>query len=444
MRLNKLNKKIEIRAFLFIVLLVALSSLSFVSSSTTTNHVITAGWSIPEIVSNKDDYDDLNDLMVIDTHNNLHVIWIENYDFDHMDLKYRQKFAGNSSWSDISTLSLSEYNVRATLPKMKIDSEGIIHLVWKERNYTSGSDLQKYRYYSEEVWSEIFTLSELNITSEYFDFTPINDNELFFLYDSKYNTSTHQLYYRLYNWVSQSFGLEYKLTNSTLDFHYPSVAVDSHETVHFAWTDVVDSTNHEIHYQSFNGSLSPINPMIISKIDTAYAKGVQIFIDKIDAIHFLYIEDATYYSSYHYRILVWDTLGPDTFLLNNTAGTINYSLAFNSDNTAHLFWSDILDTYPPKVRLNSQQFTVSGSWSNIIQYNTSTVSGGHPVNTVDSNGIMHIIWNAYVDNDWCIYYINCTIQNVSDEAGMPFSIIFSITSLFIIIMVRKNFFDKKR
>ena len=434
--MSKLNKENKIKAFLFVFLFVALSPLSSISAST--SHTITATLSFPEIVSDQDDFDDYLGAIVIDTEDNLHVVWTENYDFDHIDIKYRQKYANNGSWSDIFNLSISGYNVRATLLKMKMDSQGIVHLVWKERNYTSGTDFQKFRYYSDEGWSEIFTLTELNITSEYFDFVPISENELFFVYDSKYNTSTHELFYRTYNWVTQSFSSEYQLTNSSQDFHYPSIVADSQGTIHVAWTDVYDSTNHEIFYQRFNGSWYPNNPMIISEIGTLYAAGVKIFADTTGGIHFLYTKTNLPYRSYHYRILLLETLGPDILLQSGNDISYSYNLAINSVNTAHLIWTDILSSFPPKLQINFQQYTITDSWSNIIQYETTCFNGGTPINAFDSNGKMHIIWSGYVDNDWSIYYLNCTIQIPTEEAALLFPIIFAIAFLTVISIKRKK------
>jgi len=435
MRLNK-NHKLQELSCVFVILLLVF--VSFFSISSTTGYTITVTWASPSVVSNKDDFDDYLGPMILDDDNNVHVIWCEYYDgINSIEVKYRQLFASSDTWSSIETLSVGGANVRSEKPFLKKDSQGILHLVWKVRNCTDGSENQNYRYYSDNQWSEIFTLSELNITSDCFDFVPFGTNELFFVYDNNFNTSTNELYFRTYNWVTQSYGLEYQLTNSTHDLHYPTVAVDSQQTVHISWTDLADPIHHELHYQNYNGSLNPIEPLIVSEIDILHTSTSKLFIDKNDNVHILYAEVDFPFTEFHYRILANGVLSEDCLWQSGDSISSDYHMFFDSDNTLHLVWSDYQSGPPISVRINYQQQLINGTWSNVLSYTTDAQNGGEPLLAVDTIGKMHVVWSAYVDNDWCIYYISCKLCDPPTTSALFFPVIFVIISLVVFPIIKK-------
>ncbi|MHA1211437.1 MAG: hypothetical protein ACTSSH_03155 [Candidatus Heimdallarchaeota archaeon] len=438
MRQTKLLKNLkEISAVLFITLLIAVSVLSVMSVSA---YIITVNWTEPEIISNKDDYDDHRYAMILDETDNLHVVWCEYY-ADNWEIKYRQLNAISDNWSDITTLSVSALDVKSLSPILRKDSQGVIHLIWKDRDYSDGTYYQKYRYYTEESWSEIVTLTELNITSNYYDFVPISDSELFFVHDSNYNTSNHEVYYQTYNWVTQTYGSSYQLTNSTQDIHYPSVVVDTQQTVHVSWTDLADPTHRELHYQSFNGTWSPNSPLVISQIDNLHTSRSKIYADGNDNIHFLYTESEFPYYELHYRVLADDILGTDHNLQSGETVPVDHNIFIDSDNTIHFVWSSYTNDLTSRMIINYQQMLTDGSWSNTLQYLIEIQSGGTPINILDSEGVMHIIWSAYVENDWCIYYIGCDVQSSTSSIRVMFPIALIAVSIVIITITRKNKFQ---
>ncbi len=430
------NFKLQELSCVFVILLLIL--FSFLSISSTTGYTLTITWTSPSVVSTKDHFDDLLGPMILDADNNVHVLWRESYaDINSLDVKYRQLSSTSDTWSAIETLFVGGANVRSEKLFLKKDSQGILHLVWKVRNYTDGSECQNYRYYSDSQWSELFTLSELNITSDYFDFVPVGINELFFVYDSNYDTSTNELYFRTYNWVTQSYGLEFQLTNSTHDLHYPSLAIDSQQTVHISWTDLADPTHRELHYQNYNGSLNPLEPLIISTIDALHTSISKLFIDKNDDVHILFTEVDFPYYEFHYRILANGLLGEDYLWQSGDSISSDYHLFFDSSNTLHLVWSDYQYDSLVRLRINYQQQHLNGTWSNVLSFTTDAQNGGYPLHAVDTMSKMHVVWSAYVDNDWCVYYIGCTIGAPPTTSELFFPIIFVIASIVTFPLIKK-------
>lgn len=415
----------------------------FFSATSVTGHTILVEWTDSFLISTKDNFDDHQHNILLDNNNNLHVVWREDHDFDYTVLKYRQLFANNNTWSEIALLSFMAMDVHSFSPILKKDLDGVIHLIWKYGNSADGSVFQKHRYYSEGRWSETFTLTELNITSNYFDFVPISNNDLFFIFDSKYNTSTHELYYQTYNWVTQNYSSKFQLTNSTKDFHYPCIAVDSQQAVHVSWSDITDSMHGEIHYQKIDKILPFAEPIVISQIDDFYTAESQICVDKDDNIHFLYTEiNVSYFDPYfniHYRVLSDNALGTDIILKSGETTDPDYNMFIDTKNNVHFIWHGyFFSDKSGNLTINYQQRLSTGSWSNEIQYITEAQNGGHPLHVIDSNDFMHVTWSAYIDNDWCFYYVGGNSQNQTVVFHVFLPIISVLVILVIIGTIRKR------
>ncbi|MHA1306428.1 MAG: hypothetical protein ACTSO7_03335 [Candidatus Heimdallarchaeota archaeon] len=412
--------------FFFIFQLVAI----FVSSSYSigASHTISGTWTNHFTVSTKDNLDDQRHTMILDNNDNLHVVWNE-FNNDIWQLKHRQLFVATNSWSEIFDLSISAPDVRAQTPILTKDSQGIIHLTWWEVDYDQGISYQNYRYYSDNSWSSIITLTGFSFKSEYYDFVSLNNSVLLFIFGNEYNTSAYGIYYQTYNWVDQTYGSRQQLTNSTQPFQNPSIIVDSQHIAHVCWTDYANSTKKELLYQRFDGSWSPVEPFVISQIDNYQVSSSQMCIDSEDNVHFIYSEGNFTYSETHYRILSDDILGIDQTLEQ-------YSTMF-IDNADTIHFTFQKQSNESTTVIAYQQLLQNGSWSNILQYDTGISNGVEILHAIDSIGFLHVTWIAYDENDWVIYYIGCNLPNIIFSNAIVLPIVTIIISLIPVYFSKK-------
>ncbi|MHA1590889.1 MAG: hypothetical protein ACTSUP_00125 [Candidatus Heimdallarchaeaceae archaeon] len=416
-------------------------SLFLISSLTTDIPVIAytpaIAFSDPVLVSIKDDFDDITTSITTDSKNNSHIVWHERIDNYWNDVRYRKYFSASDSWSSIQTLAAGDINTRSSFPKIKVDSEDNLHVVWYESNYSSGVFGHKYKRITEGLMTEtkVITLESVSDSRAY-DFVPLNMDEIFFIYDKKNVTYHYSLFYSFYYPNTSTWSPEVQINVSSKIYHWPKTTVDSNQKIHFAWPDVIETEQIELHYQCLNGSTLEYNdPIIISEVDDKRPWIIQIVADGNNNIHFSYLEDKYPYSSSHYRFISNNQLSDD-FIIRSSNNTNSFEVDIFADcnNTIHFVWFEHYP-YPANPRIHYQRYENLTTWSEIIAKDTGHRTVSDPKISVTLKGDIHIAMYNYFDRKWCIYFYLGTknlTSNITPTSTIAYKSIITTSILTII------------
>ncbi len=184
----------------------------------------------------------------------------------------------------------------------------------------------------------------------------------------------------------------------------PSLAVDSHDTLHLAWT-ANGTGDRQVWYASYaSGGWSA--PLQISET-AGYSGFPSIAVDSLDRIHVAwYGFDGTYYQIY-YRMKDANGWGPQLDVTGQAVDATNPALALDGQNDVRIVW----------YRINSKgtSFAVSYAFLQGTNASLATLSGPtedafDPTLVVDSANDAHVAWTSFVGNASRIAY---TVESAS-------------------------------
>lgn len=206
-------------------------------------------------------YDQLRPSIVVDSSNNLHVVWYgrDSNNPSYFQIKYsKYNGASWSSWANIQTISgYYQYS-----PSIAVGSNNNLHVVWygcDSSNSTYGQI--KYSRYDGSSWSP---WANIQVISGYGQYDPCiaidSSNNLHVVWDGRDSgsPSRYQIKYSKYNGSVWSPWANIQVITG-YDQTYPSIAVDSNGNLHVIWygTDATSSYS-QIKYSKYDGvSWSP-------------------------------------------------------------------------------------------------------------------------------------------------------------------------------------------
>jgi len=247
-------------------------------------------------------YAQYNPSIVIDSLNNLHVVW---YGRDSSNPTYYQikysKYNGTtwSSWINIQTIS--SYNQE--FQSIAIDSLNNLYVVWQgaDSSYTANSQI-KYSKFNGTTWSSWINIQPISSYNQYVPSITIdslnNIHVIWSGYDSS-NTTYYQIKYSKFNGTSWSTVVNIQ-TISGYHQYAPLITIDSLNNLHVVWQgrDSSNPTYYQIKYSKFNGTTwsSWINIQTISGYGQLFPS---LAIDLLDNLHVVWHGNDSSNTSYY-------------------------------------------------------------------------------------------------------------------------------------------------
>lgn len=217
----------------------------FVPSTLNYRHYNGRNWSDIEIVSEVIDVTFAHDL--VSFNNTTFIIWNNESVFEPYELYYKQYNRINKSWS--TTTQLTNSNHSSIAPKMAIDSEQKIHLVWVDSSNTSNGAEIFYQYFSNNSWHPQEPLIVSTIDEIYSSRPSIttSDEELVHVVWQDSTYPIDEIHYRSIHAGNLS---EDQLISGELQFGlYPASCSDEAGNVHIVWYE-----NEHINYKRRDAS----------------------------------------------------------------------------------------------------------------------------------------------------------------------------------------------
>jgi ribosomal protein L31 len=305
------------------------------------------------------------------------------------DIFYRKYNTATRTWDSI--VLLSEFSQsQSSYPAITVDSSDNLHVVWGEyENYNdAGTDRDVfYRRYNQQSqqWETPIVVSEESSSTSYAMSIAVDSMEIAHIawsdYDSMLGSGTdHDIFYRKYTPQSGLSPLELLTDQSTLNSETSDIQIDSQDNIHVLWTDATDllgaGTDTDVFYRFFNNaSLMWSDYILISDQSTGTVFRPDIAIDNWNNLHIVW-SDAT------------DYLGSGT----------DYDILYTQYNVA----------------------TRSFSIPDVVSVNCSEDSNV-PVIEVDSADRVHVVWKDYTDylgsgTDYDVFY---TTYDMNSDVWIP-------------------------
>ena len=388
-------------------------------------------WEEMERLSEMDGYGSEDPAMAVDSLGNIHVVWVENIDYE-IEILYRRLDVTTANWSAIQEISNRSANGYSMFPDIEIDETDGVHVIWREE--TTGYSLL-YRNFIDSEWSEIQNIVDLNISSSSHDLTILESNKAFIVWADE-QTETRELFYKY-----QTNGFNEWSNNSLIETnytrpYYPALASNYQNGIHLAWVGLNATTKiSDIFYQHFNGSCwNTENQLIISIIDSYHANKPDIIIDSNNIVYFVWENNFDLlYRKIQFRSLINDTLG-EIVELSESGASLDPKICFYGNNI-QVIWNQNLGIYL-KTLIDKT------TWTDATKVFSQESILYDPLIGCDNNNNVHIVWNDYsLDKSWAIYYRKGTVTEKKTALKV---IVIVVPSVIILTSLLVFFTEKKK
>ncbi len=328
-------------------------------------------WTEIEVLSSGDDDAYLAD-MVVDESNNIHITWLDDTDdlidsgFDR-DIFYMNWDYSTETWSSIEVVS-TEGSLTSENSQLAIDSHGNLHIVWLDYADllgAGGSDVDVfYRMRtSAGVWSSYALISDVSEN---------NCQEISIVIDSEDNIyvawsdptdvgdlggTDSDIFYNVYDDSSSMWkGMTLVTDDSSGVSIEPHLVADNMDFIHLVWTDKTDiygaGIDYDIFYKKFSSSLATwSSTQLVSTESTADSRDGRMGIDSEYSLHVVWHDSTDYegssfdmdifYKYYDSDLSSWKTTEVISVFSDLAAALPD--IVIDDYDTIHLTWEDLTD-----------------------------------------------------------------------------------------------------
>lgn len=292
----------------------------------------------------------------IDAYGNLHVVWHEDMGAGKFEILYSNSSNGGATWSTL--VNVSENSGSSQNPDLEIYPDGSFHLVWEDRTYGNQWEI----LYSNSTdngatWSTVVNVSNNSGASqnpdlEFSTFVVPADPSVIWQDD---NSGQREIYYSTSSSSGSSWITPVNISKTSGNSLNSDLEIAMSEVFHVVWSDYTYGSQWDIFYSnsSDNGA--------------TWSTGVNISNNS------------------------WVSTKPD----------LEISLSGN----LYLVWEDNTSDFDIYYRNSSDS---GGTWSTIVNV-SDTGSQDNSLQAdlkIDSNGILHLVWDDDTPGDTDIYYTN--------------------------------------
>ncbi|MHA1124945.1 MAG: hypothetical protein ACTSO7_05155 [Candidatus Heimdallarchaeota archaeon] len=388
-------------------------------------------WAEPLQLSDDDDTHSFHPEIVSDSKGNLFVVWSSSYPSH--DIYFRKYSIENSTWLKPIVISNESLDGLSTYPKLAVDSNDGIHVIWRESNINTSVF---YRNLFDNTWSNCYTLAYCEDNTISHDLISDSSGIIHFVWND-FSLINYNLFYRAFSLSNHSFTKTIQITNSTWASLNPSLATDSSDNLHLVWSDKGITVNKsEIHYANINDQTGLINNSLVLSIeDNIRSSHPIISCDYNSLIHVVWHDE----NNIQYRSRINEIWYEAMMISSDNHFASSPEIISNKINDTYIIWHESRNIKWLKVR----NFTAIGDSEQIFSYDSILEN---PKGVINNNNTIHIIWSDYsLNSQWEIYYIkNETLIHKPNKIPLIISIITPLTLFTLLVwIIIKTFQNKK-
>ena len=222
------------------------------------------------------------------------------------------------------------------------------------------------------------------------------------------------IFYKCWNATTSSWTTtEVVSTESTLNSHTPSLAVDTLGNVHIAWNDATDyagSGGNDIFYKRWNASTSLWTiTEVVSTESTDYSHTPSLAVDTLGNVHIAWHDETDYAGSgadFDIFYKCWNTstsLWTTTEVVSTESEGLSFepSLGTDFEGNVHITWIDASDYAGAGTDgdiFYKRWNATTSTWTTTEFVSTESIYWtNHAFLVVDSAGNVHLAWNDATD-----------------------------------------------
>lgn len=298
----------------------------------------------------------------------------------------RAALLGCSPLQFSTSTNISTSSKRSVTPAMKIDQNGVLHVVWVELNENWGTEGEIFYAQRNLVgsWSTPLRISTTNGRKSTPQIGADDQGGLHVIWAENTNRK-RTVYYRYRSPAGAWSAPDDYVGNSNLGYYGTlRLAVAPTGIAHSIWySDASDATGLYYAYRDTNGRWSPIVQLAVA------GEGAQLILDANGALHVAWAEQVAYIF-YKQRRTDGTWTGTERVPLHPYSSVLSFSMVVGSDATVYLVWTTFDMVSYTERRVNQE-------W----QLPALMPTQGYSPIVVDRLGIVHTVW---VDNMGHLYY----------------------------------------
>ena len=332
----------------------------------------------------------------VDSNGHLHLIWIDNSSGSG-DLYYTQSTDGGTTWSAFDFISTA---LESSSGDMAIEPDGTVHVVWTERE-----SFQNYYVEHAEKLAAGGWLTSTVTTETAFQLDPAiaaDENHLYVVWQKRV-TGNPNIWHSHRLITDTSWATPQSITDTNPSSSGPDVAVDSHGNVHVVWQE--DINDGVIWYSrgSWSGIFGWSTPITVSEsltgcVTPAIAVGSDDYVHIVWGQHMSDDEQYVYYAGFPYTDTSSITpvqVFTEAVGVSTEAPTYLYPrVAIRGANEVHVVWhgkgaTDITDQTRYAVSEDK-----GSSWSSPIKISREAARQAVAPDIALDDKIGHVVWQG--------------------------------------------------
>jgi hypothetical protein len=227
----------------------------------------------------------------------------------------------------------TSYTSRSNAHCVAADPVGNIHVVWYDRR--DGLDEIYYKMFDGVTWSEDQRLTNSSGDARYPSIACASDGDLHLVWADEHS-GVWNIYYKHFDGVAWGSNRIIAPVNASQSL--PCIAVDADENLHVVWYDTRQSGNDEIYYAKFDGMSWEPDTRLTNASRDSWTPA--IVADDYGNLHVAWHDNRTADFEIYYKRFNGSTWEADQRLTNAGGISANAALELDITGKIHLTWND--------------------------------------------------------------------------------------------------------
>jgi len=338
-----------------------------------------------------------------DSNDTIHIVWSDDTPYAELnnpEIYYKRSSDGGTTWSPIKRLTWTFSG--SSNPRVAVDSDNTLHIVWSECIPGSGYEIHHKRSLDGgSTWSASKRLT-WNLGYSRQPVMAIDSKRALHVvwYDDAPGQT--EIYYKKSAVGGQTWSAAKRLTWTSSSSLYPGIAVDSSDAIHVVWSEsAVDNSNSDISYKRSTDGGATWSAAQRLSWTTGYSMELAIAIDSLKAVHVVWYEYTTEGDGdilYKKGADGGTNWGTTKWLVGSSGYSYDPAIASDPGDGIHVVWVDYDDLYYAKS-------TDGGSgWTAAKRLTWTSGYSIRPALAIDSKTVIHLAWQDNTPGDYEIYY----------------------------------------
>jgi len=398
-------------------------------------------WDEMQVLSDESTAHSYQPRPAIDTEGNIHLVWHDATDIlvsgSDYDIFYKKWDVNTETWGATELLS-TESTSESSEPSIVIDSEDNLHIVWQDNTdiLSCGTDwdiFYKILDATTDLWSTTEVVSTES-TSDAFDasFGIDQEGNIYVSWEDATDDDLEgdkDIYLKKKDAITDIWGTAEDVSSISNDAsNDPHLVIDSNGDVHIAWIESFNldvDLDTDVFYRVLDADTTTWSTTEdLSTVGALDSDNVFLAVDSVDNIHVIYEDFSDYMGSgigekdifYKYKVAetgVWSPTELAT-VVSTEASRLAY-MTIDSTNRIHMVFQDATDIFEAGSDIDifyTYKDSLTSDWAPQRLISTESIVSnvwGLPAIAIDSNGYYHVFWTdlsdiygAGIDND--IFY----------------------------------------